>query len=154
MFNNLLITTTSPDLGASNHFWGPSQCDTGCYVYNNTMVRKTTTGGNLDLGYSGTMTATIKNNIMQGASTNISTPNITLALTFDYNAYGPSTSCWDWKGTFTCTFATWKSLSGGDSHSIFNNSTLTLKLQWHASSRFTCYWRWHQYLRGQPDILH
>lgn len=123
IFNNLHIASTSPDLGASNHFWGPGECNSGCFVYNNTTARQTTTGGNLDLGFSGTMAATIKNNIIQNASTNVATPNIILALTFDYNAYGPSTSCWDWKGTFTCNFATWKSLSGGDSHSLFNNST-------------------------------
>lgn len=129
MFNNLSIPTTSPDGGASNHFWGPSQCDNSCFIYSNTSARQTTTGGNLDLGFSGTMSATIKGNVFQNASTNTAVA-VATSLIFDYNAYGPSTSCFDWKGTFTCTFATWKTLASGtggaannDSHSIFNNAT-------------------------------
>lgn len=134
VFNNLSKATTSPNLGGSDHFWGPSQCDTGCLIYNNTMARQTVTGGNLDLGFSGTMSATIKNNVMQGASTNVVVTRAT-SLVFDYNAYGPSTSCWKWlTNGFTCTFATWKSQSGEGTHSIFNASSLSLDANFHPSA--------------------
>lgn len=127
IFNNLQISTTSPDLGGSNHFWGPGSCNSGCFIYNNTSSRQTITGGNFDIGFTGTMIATGKNNIIQGASTSVAVADTPVTLTFDHNAYGPSTSCWSWfvshSITFSCTFATWKSFIGSDANSIFNNST-------------------------------
>jgi hypothetical protein len=123
IFNNLHIATTSPDAGSSNHFWGPAQCNSGCYVLNNTMTRQTVTGGNLDLGYSTySMSATIENNANQGASwlttVSASSPSITL----DYNAYGTFGNGWQYHGSSYDTFASWRSASTEGTHSFYKPS--------------------------------
>lgn len=128
IFNNLLTTTTSPDAGAANHFWGPAECDSACYVYNNTMARQTITGGNLDLGYSTyKMEATIENNVSQGASNLTTVSASSPSLTLDYNAYGPNGGgIWDWKGSFYSVFSQWQTASGEGTHSFYDSSGLGL----------------------------
>ena len=128
IFNNLDIRTTSPNAGSSNHFWGPAECDSSCFVYNNTMARQTVTGGNLDLGYSTyAMEATIENNVNQGASNLVTVSASSPSLTLNYNAYGPNGGgIWAWEGTFYDTLASWQSVSGEGSSSFYNSTSLGL----------------------------
>jgi hypothetical protein len=115
--------TTSPNLGAAGHVWGPAQCNSGCYFLNNTMARQTVTGGNLDLGYSTyAMSATIENNANQGSSwlttVSASSPSVTL----DYNGYGPFGNGWQYHGSSYDTFGSWQSASSEGTHSFYNSN--------------------------------
>lgn len=123
IFNNLFIMSTSPDVGSSNHAWGPAQCSSGCYVLNNTVARQTVTGGNFDLGFSTyAMVATLENNVNQGASYLATVSASSPSLTLDYNAYGPFGNGWQYKKTSYGTFASWQSASGEGAHSFYNSS--------------------------------
>jgi hypothetical protein len=123
MFNNLFTMSTTPNLGASGHVWGPAQCNSGCYFLNNTIARQTVTGGNLDLGYSSfAMSATIENNVNQGASWLATVSASSPSLTLDYNAYGPYGDGWQYRGSTYGTLASWDSASGEGTHSFYNSN--------------------------------
>ena len=136
IFNNLFDMSTSPDLGAANHAWGPAQCDSGCYFLNNTIARQTTTGGNLDLGYSTyNMVATIENNVDQGGASLVNVAASSPSLTLNYNAYGPNGGdIWVWEGAFYTSLASWRSASGEGSGSFYNSSTLGLSASYKPNS--------------------
>ncbi len=122
IYNNVLTANTGVGNGLLGLFSGTLN------IYNNTLIGAGTTSGNngvyLNYGSTGMGPVTFKNNVLSNFNIEVALSS-GITFTADYNSYGAGGS-----NNFVCgsnfysttQFASWKSCTGGDSHSTYNTS--------------------------------
>ena len=125
-WNNVLIVNLSSPIVNTNGWFDIASGDSGTQqVYSNTILGPNNTDNTLCLGLENLSNLTYNNNVISncGDPVNISSTKVASA---DYNGYGTVCgnygNCFIWNGSFTGSFAAWKSSCSCDSHTVQTNS--------------------------------
>jgi len=128
VWNNVGDATTETTWDNTNGWFGLFSGESGTQkVFNNTVLCGGPTHSNLAFApKDGLAALSFENNVVSGCAEGVwmqPTPTV-----IDYNFYanlcGNGNNCFVWHGSFTSSFANWKSTCSCDSHAVQNNTPL------------------------------
>ena len=127
-WNNVAIVNPSSPIVNTNGWIDIASGESGTQqVYANTFIGPNNSDNTLCIGMQGLSGLSFENNTISncGDPVGISSSNL---VALDYNFYGPScgngNNCFIWNGSFTGSFAAWKSATGSDTHALHSTTPM------------------------------